>query len=236
MSKPFHFKRFSVAQDRCAMKVGTDGVLLGAWAKYPSKVCNVLDIGSGTGVIALMLAQRFSKAEVTGIDIVADAVLQASENFTNSIFTERLHAVHTDFMDFETSSKFDCIVSNPPFFTNGIVSPNEERKLARHAINFSFSKLFHKVANLLAAEGIFSMIIPIELKEEMLRESRLNGLFCNAICTVYPNFTKPPKRILLAFSLVQTEIKKEQLVIETEVRHQYMEEYKTLLKDFYLAF
>ncbi len=236
MSKSFHFKQFSIAQDRCAMKVGTDGVLLGAWAKMPEGGRSALDIGTGTGVIALMLAQRFSKLQIKGIDIDESAAKQAEENFKTSPFAHQLSVEQVALQDFHTDEKFDCIVSNPPFFTNGILPENKQRQLARHFTDFSLALLFDKVSALLAAEGIFSIIMPISEQENILKIAEDNGLHCQESCVVYPNPNKAAKRILLSFSFQKRESTHSTLTIETDIRHHYTFEYKKLFKDFYLAF
>lgn len=237
MSKPFRFKQFSVQQDRCAMKVGTDGVLLGAWAKSVEQPLHILDIGTGTGVIALMLAQRFAKAKVLGIDIESEAVLQASENFRQAPFSDRLQARCTSLQAFQASCKFACIVSNPPFFTDGVLPENTQRKLARHTTNFSFEMLFEKVAGMLSVSGLFSMIVPIHDHQELICIAKRYALYCKEACIVYPNPEKPAKRILLAFCLGKTApTVVEELTIETMQRHHYTTSYRALLTDFYLAF
>ncbi len=237
MSKPFHFKQFAVAQDGCAMKVGTDGVLLGAWTKAPQEVCQILDIGTGTGVIALMLAQRFANAEVLGIDIEKGAFEQAQVNFNSSKFAQQLSIKNISIQNFTSEHKFDIIVSNPPFFSQGVIPQDKQRLLARHTVSFSFEVFFEKMATLLAPNGILSIIIP-KIDAEMLVEmAKKYGLFCEEYCTVYPNPEKDAKRVLLAFSLHKKEkTKQTSLTIETNERHQYTAEYQRLLKEFYLAF
>lgn len=237
MSKPFRFKQFSVQQDRCAMKVGTDGVLLGAWAESAEQPRHILDIGTGTGVVALMLAQRFAKAKILGIDIDSEAVLQASQNFRQTPFSDRLQARCVALQEFQASCKFSCIVSNPPFFTNGILPENTQRKLARHTTDFSFEMLFEKVAGMLSASGIFSIIVPIHDHQELICTAKRYALHCKKSCIVYPNPVKPAKRILLAFCLGKTASEiVEKLTIETMQRHHYTTSYRSLLTDFYLAF
>lgn len=237
MSKPFHFKRFTVHQDVCAMKVGTDGVLLGAWARTPNSTGSILDIGTGSGVIALMLAQRFPQSNVLGIDIDKGAVSQANENFRKSSFANRLSVQHIALQEFDSTQQFDTIVSNPPFFTNGVLPMNEQRKLARHTTSFSFQMLFSSVVKLLSSKGVFSIIAPKSEQENLINLAMENGLCVKEICCVYPNPAKKSKRILLAFSREarKTELQTE-IIIETEQRHHYTKEYKTLLKDFYLGF
>lgn len=236
MSKPFRFKQFIVAQEQCAMKVGTDGVLLGAWAKQPENIRRALDIGTGSGVIALMLAQRFPQSNVQAIDVDEGAVAQADENFQNSQFANRLDVSHIALQDFRAAGKFDCIVSNPPFFQQGILPDNKQRCLARHTTQFSFEMLFEKVAVLLSAKGIFSLIIPKEQQKCAIEIAEKYRLYCAFCCVVYPNPLKAAKRVLLAFTLQNNKLQTEELTIETLERHQYTKAYRELLKDFYLAF
>lgn len=237
MSKPFHFKQFTVEQERCAMKVGTDGVLLGAWAKAPLQVGKILDIGTGSGVIALMLAQRFSNAKVLGIDIEKGACEQAWQNFQNAPFSSQLSIQNQAIQHFDTNDKFDVIVSNPPFFSQGIMPTNSQRLLARHTAEFSFETFFEKTSRLLTKSGIASIIIPQNEAEILIKIAGKYSLFCTECCTVYPNPEKTAKRCLLAFSLQKSpETKQTALTIETNKRHQYTAEYQQLLKDFYLAF
>ncbi len=237
MSKPFHFKQFTIEQERCAMKVGTDGVLLGAWAKPPLQPQQILDIGTGSGVIALMLAQRFPSAKVTGIDIEQGAYEQAQENFQNSVFASQLTAKNTAIQNFNSTDKFDLIVSNPPFFTQGILPENTQRQLARHTSDFSFEVFFEKVSTLLTKEGILAIVFPKIEADSLIKMAVNYSLFCQEYCTVFPNPSKPAKRALLTFGLQKPpEIKHTELTIENNIRHEYTEEYQQLLKDFYLAF
>ncbi|MBS9768871.1 MAG: methyltransferase, partial [Flavobacteriaceae bacterium] len=215
MSKPFHFKKFAVCQEECAMKVGTDGVLLGAWAKIPFAVQSILDIGTGSGVIALMLAQRFVEAKVVGIDIDEGACKQAEENFQNSPFAERLTVIHSALQNFQVEQKFDCIVSNPPFFSAGILPSNEQRELARHTTQFSFEMFFEKVAELLSDKGLLSIIVPINQAEKLLSLAEKSALYCHNYCTVFPNPNKESKRVLLTFGKYNTHCAKSELTIET---------------------
>lgn len=236
MSKPFYFKQFAVQQDLCAMKVGTDGVLLGAWAKVSKQATHVLDIGTGSGVIAMMLAQRFPQVEVTAIDIEPNAAAQACVNFRNSPFSDRLQVQHIGLKDFATAQKFDAIVTNPPFFTAGILPDEEKRCLARHTAAFSFEMLFAKVRDLLAISGVFSIIAPKSKQGQLLELAKQQGLHLAAYTDVYPTPEKAAKRILIAFSHDEnTIITSEDIVIEIQ-RHHYTADYKRLLKDFYLAF
>ena len=164
----FIFKEFAVKQDACAMKVGTDGVLLGAWARGGSRV---LDIGTGTGLIALMMAQRFPEAEIEAIDIAEAACLQAKENVANSVFARRVRVVRAALQQYVGPKSFDCIVSNPPFFVDSLHNPDALRSMARHTSTLSYRELFAGVGRLLVPEGRFSAIIPADCRSRFMAEA-----------------------------------------------------------------
>ena len=192
----FTFKQFTVHQDRCAMKVGTDGVLLGAWAEGGMRI---LDVGPGTGLIALMMAQRFTTSRVVGVEIDADACLQAQQNATESPFASRLEIVNTRLQDYRPDIRFDSIVSNPPFFMNSLRNPDRQRSVARHTDTLSYTDLFRSVKTLLADSGVFSAVIPAECVEEFISEGCIAGLFLNRNIGVETVVGRPAKRFLLAF-------------------------------------
>lgn len=200
----FSFKRFVVHQDRCAMKVGTDGVLLGAWAHGGKRI---LDIGTGTGLIALMMAQRFSEASICGVEIDADAALQAQENVALSEFAARVQIEAVSLQSYVgqigqegSTPMFDSIVSNPPFFERSLTNPDQSRTLARHASTLTYAELFGAVKRLLAPEGEFSTIIPDDCLSRFVAEGCLAGLFLTRKCAVKTVPRKSPKRYLLAFA------------------------------------
>ena len=228
----FKFKQFEIAQDKCAMKVGTDGVLIGAWTAC-NKATNILDIGCGTGLISLMLAQRNDAAVITGIEIEENAFLQSQDNFNNSKWSNRLSIIHTSLQDFSSETKFDLIVSNPPFFTNSTQANNQYRKLARSTNSLNFKELISKSKILLSENGIFSVIIPFPRKEEFISIALENHLFLSRICSVKGAENSPVKRILMEFNNSQKTILEENLMIEKE-RHNYTDKYIDLCKDFYL--
>ena len=179
------------------MKVGTDGVLVGAWAEGGKRV---LDIGSGTGLITLMMAQRFADAQVVGIDIDAEACAQARENVAASRFAGRVRIMEAALQNFEPGVRFDSIVSNPPFFQNSLKNPDTRKAMARHSDSLPFALLFSKVAELLADEGRFSAVIPTECVADFVAEASLHGLSAVRRCDVRTTARKPPRRCLLAFS------------------------------------
>lgn len=227
----FRFKQFSVRHDRCAMKVGTDGVLLGAWGSVEGK--RILDIGTGTGLIALMAAQRNPEADVLGIDIDESAVAQASENVAEGPFSRRIECILQDVLTFEPEAPFDAILCNPPFFTEDTLPDNRSRALARNNKCLPFPQLIKKVAVLLAENGTFSLIIPSGLAQEIVGLCMENGLHLVRRCQVHTTARKPPRRTLLEFSRQNRSCEMQTLCLVADDgarSHQYME----LTKDFYL--
>ena len=193
----FKFKHFEIHQDRCAMKVGTDGVLLGAWALGGKRI---LDIGSGTGLISLMMAQRYHEAQVVGIDLDAEACAEARENVAASPFADRVNIVDCRLQDYESVEKFDAIVSNPPFFLNSLKNPDSKRSMARHADSLPFRELFRGVKLLLSDDGVFSAIVPVEVLEAFASEGYMHGFYLLRQCGIKTVERKQPKRYLLTFA------------------------------------
>lgn len=231
----FQFKRFTVRQDRCAMKVGTDGVLLGAWCGV-EEASSILDIGTGTGLVALMAAQR-SSAEVVAVELDESAASQAAENVAESPWRERITVVCASVQDYaeKAKRKFDHIVSNPPYFQDSLKSPREGRSLARHTDSLSYEDLVKAVVALLRPAGRFSVVVPTSEFEDMKRCAASVGLRCSRRTDVLPTPTSASKRVLAQFVLTEvTEPVAETLVIEAYGRHQYSEQYISLTKDFYL--
>mgnify|MGYP001118835146 FL=1 len=238
MKKPFQFKQFTVHQDKTAMKVGTDGVLLGAWCKIDDFVDSILDIGSGTGVVALMLAQRTDAMTIDAVEVDENAYEQTVENFENSDWGDRLYCYHTNFQNFadeiaEEEETYDLIVSNPPFYTDDFETDSKARNTARFASALSFAELITGVVKILSTEGKFVVILPFKEETHFITLSQKNGLFLNRVCRVQGNPSSTIKRSLLEFSFHQTMVKEAHLIIETS-RHEYTTEYINLTKDFYL--
>lgn len=232
----FHFKQFSIEQDRCAMKIGTDGVLLGAWAPVTNKPFSVLDIGTGTGVIALMLAQRSSAAQIDAVEIDEDAYEQATDNFENSPWSDRLFCYHAGLDEFveEPEDEYDLIVSNPPFYTEDYKTENEQRDTARFADAMPSEDLIEAADLLLSENGIFAAIIPFKEEENFLALAAAYELYPVKITHVKGTSTTEIKRSLLAFTRIKTiDFPIDELIIETE-RHIYTPKYRALTKDFYL--
>ena len=235
MSK-FQCKQFSLEQNRCAMKIGTDGVLLGAWTPIENNPFSILDIGTGTGIIALMLAQRSSANQIDALEIDEDAFEQATDNFENSPWSDRLFCFHAGLDEFveEPEDEYDLIVSNPPFYSEDYKSDNDQRDLARFQDAMPFEDLIEAAALLLSENGIFSVIIPFKEEESFSALAAAYELFPLKITHVKGNPTSQIKRSLLAFSRNKTQnFPIDDLVIETE-RHIYTPYYIALTKDFYL--
>ena len=226
----FRFKLFTVWQERCAMKVGTDGTLLGAWARGGRRV---LDIGTGTGLVALMMAQRFPEALVAAIDIDDEAVAQARENVAASPFAGRIGVTCHDARQYDSAQLFDAIVSNPPFFDASLLCSDERRTLARHATALTYAELFAAVRRLLADDGEFSVVVPSECKGRMESEAALAGFFMVRECAVKTTPTKAPRRYLMAFRKHPASLQQEEGIVET-APGQRSAWYVELTKDFYL--
>lgn len=232
----FQFKQFSVEQDQCAMKIGTDGVLLGAWTPIENNPYSILDIGTGTGIIALMLAQRSAAEQIDALEIDEKAYEQAVDNFENSPWSDRLFCFHAALDEFveEPEDEYDLIVCNPPFYIEDYKTNNEQRDLARFADAMPFVDLIEAAALLLSENGIFSVIIPFKEEENFLAVAKEYELFPIKITRVKGTLTSEIKRCLLAFSRNKiANFPVDVLIIET-ARHIYTSEYIALTKDFYL--
>ena len=244
----FTFKQFEIQQDRCAMKVGTDGVLLGAWAEGGQRI---LDIGSGTGLISLMMAQRFPEAQVWGIDIDPDACMQARENVAASPFADRVgiaccalqnlseeHLVRgsEELLEMKEGegNLFDAIVSNPPFFVNGLKNPDSKRAMARHSDSLPFPVLMKGVRRWLSDEGVFSAIVPADVLESFVSEAYCSGLSLVRQCGVKTVERKQPKRYLVAFSKRRTGMMDKRTEIMTDSDGNRSEWYAKITEEFYL--
>lgn len=236
MDKPFKFKEFTVKQDKCAMKIGTDGVLLGAWTSLANDPNSILDIGSGTGVIALQLAQRSSAALIDAVEIDEAAYEQCIENFEGSPWADRLFCYHASIQEFasEIDESYDLIVSNPPFFDNSFAKDGSPRERARFEEALPFEHLFVCVAHLLSGNGAFALIVPRRVEDNIIQLAALQGLYPFRICRVKGTPNSEEKRSLLQFSFDKNLMQEStNIIIETE-RHRYTEEYIDLVKDFYL--
>ncbi|MCP9198725.1 methyltransferase [Gramella sp. GC03-9] len=238
MSKePFKFKQFSIEQDRCAMKIGTDGVLLGAWTSLEHNPESILDIGTGTGLIALMLAQRSEAFQIDAIEIEDNAYEQAVENFENSDWGDRLFCYHAGFDEFvdemQDEDKYDLLISNPPFYSEDYKSGNEHRDQARFADALPLEELIEGASLLLSENGHFDIIIPYSEENKAVEIAQNHRLFPNRITRVRGTINSPLKRSLISFSFERKEPMIDELVLEIS-RHEYTPEFRKLIKDFYL--
>ena len=236
----FNFKQFHVNQDRCAMKIGTDGVLLGAWTPLINNPYNVLDIGAGTGILSFMLAQRSNAAPnnvgiIDAIEIDEDAYEQCVENFEASPWSDKLFCFHAGLDEFvdEPEDEYDLIISNPPFYTDDYKSDNTSRDLARFEDALPFEELIEAAALLLSDNGIFSVIIPFKEEERFVAMCKELDLFPLKMTRVKGTPTSEIKRSLLAFCRIEQTPLIDELVIEIS-RHNYTSEYIELTKEFYL--
>nr|WP_321450579.1 methyltransferase [uncultured Carboxylicivirga sp.] len=233
----FRFKQFTVNQEKAAMKVGTDGVLLGAWACC-DKARKILDVGTGSGLIALMMAQRNPNAEIVAIEIDEVACEQAEQNFKNSPWSDRLSVVHTSIQDYSyTTNKFDLIISNPPFFNNSLKSSDQARNLARHTDSLSYEELFYCSHQLSEEDATLSFIIPSVSEKDVIQIINDYDYNLSQVLRVQGDINKQIVRTLFEFKTKPvSSISEKNICIEKGRRHLYSEEYKTLTKDFYLAF
>ena len=218
----FRFKHFAVEQDLCAMKVGTDGVLLGAWARGGEQV---LDVGTGTGLIALMMVQRYPEARVTALDIDEGAVRQATINVEQSEAKDRIRVVQQRVQEHE--GQYDAIVSNPPFFIDSLNAPDTQRNTARHAETLTYAELMEAAWRLLKDDGELSVVVPFDYRQRMEDEATFRGFFPSRVCAVKTVERKPAKRYLLAFRKHPCQCVKETMTIGDE-------QYRQLTGDFYL--
>ena len=233
--KPFKFKKFTIHQDKCAMKVGTDAVLLGAWAPLDNKSNSILDIGSGTGIISLMLAQRSDAEIIDAIEIDDNAYEQCVENFEQSPWNDCLFCYHASLLEFteEIDETYDLIVSNPPFYSADYKSKNLQRDLARYSDALPFEHLVECVSKLLSKDGIFTVIIPFKEEEVFINLATRFNLLPKTILHVKGTPSSEIKRSLISFSFYKYNVEIDELIIELE-RHNYTEDYINLTKDFYL--
>lgn len=230
MPTDFRFKEFSVRQDRAAMKVGTDGVLLGAWVNLDG-VKSVMDVGTGTGLISLMLTQRNEFINIRALEIDQDALEDAMFNFMLSPWSNRLFLTNTALQLFPRQ-QFDLIVSNPPFFEELSKSPSESRNKARNQEFLTVTSLIEYAVKSNSKRLV--VIYPTEVLKELREACSENGWFINKLCFVKPTPSKPAKRIMVEMSSEVKKLVEEELVIEDKGRHQYSDAYIDLTKDFYL--
>lgn len=229
----FQFKQFRVYHNQCGMKVGTDAVLIGSWCSTLN-IDNVLDVGCGSGIISLMIAQR-SNNTIKAIEIDEHAAEQAKYNFSISPWSDRMSVYHVDFSDYADTSteEYDLIISNPPYFTNGVLAPCKKRSTARHADSLNYQQLFKGVVHLLSDKGRFALILPVDAEIEIEALALENNLYLVRKCKVFPKPDGIIKRLMWEFSKEKSNYSEEELIIELD-RHVYSDEYIRLTREFYL--
>jgi len=218
------------------MKAGTDGVLLGAWCSLESLPKTILDIGTGTGIISLMLAQRSSAITIDGVEVDPSAYMQTVDNFENSDWSDRLYCYNTSFQKFvdDTNKEtYDLIVSNPPFYTEDYITKNSSRNKARFTSSLTFKELIGGISKILSKSGFFSTIIPFKEESTFICLAEQHSLHLNKICRVQGNKNSDIKRSLMTFSFNKVKISETNLIIENS-RHKYTKEYEELTNNFYL--
>jgi tRNA1Val (adenine37-N6)-methyltransferase len=230
----FQFKQFRIHQEKSAMKVNTDGVLLGAWTNLAGAK-TVLDIGAGTGLISLMIAQR-SDAFITGVEIEKNAAEEAARNVLNSEWSNRIIIQHISFQDFASSTqqKFDLIITNPPFFSNSVKNTNPHLSMARHNHMLPFADIIDGTKKLLNENGKLSLILPFDAAQEFIEKAGMENLFITRLTEVKPFPHKEPNRCLMEFGMEQPVIYKTVMSVFDETGKDYSNEFKTLARDFYL--
>lgn len=216
------------------MKVGTDGTLLGAWALASAGPCRVLDVGTGTGLVVLMMAQRYPEAQAIAIDIDEKAVFQAQENVLASPFADRIQVFQADVQTFEDSEKFDSIVCNPPFFEDSLVCPDPQRTEARHTVSLGYRQLMESAFRLLKDDGRFSLIIPTDSRSRLESEAHLRGFFISRLCSVQTTPKKSPKRYMIEFTkypVNEIDITNGILELSPQIKSDW---YRELTQEFYI--
>lgn len=230
----FHFKQFSIRQENAAMKIGTDGVLLGGWvANKVESAQRILDIGTGTGVIALMLAQHFNEAQIDAVEQSPAACMDASHNFSSSSFSNRLTLHEKRIQDYKSETSFDLIVSNPPYFQDSLHAATKDRTHARHQTGLSLVELLGCAANLSTKNGLLALILPHDLETECIQIATKAGWNAKYVCHVRGTIDRPVKRSLILLSKQPCETEYSELIIERS-RHEYTEDYIKLTREYYL--
>jgi tRNA1Val (adenine37-N6)-methyltransferase len=231
---PFRFKQFSIAHDRCSHKVGTDGVLLGAWVRILPADQNILDIGTGSGLIALMIAQRTDvKCFVDAIDIGEAEACQARDNVLQSPWPDRVKVYHTSLQEFQKTKKYDLIVTNPPYFSDSLLPPDQKRGRARHSHALPYAHLVEHALLLLSAEGRLAVIMPSFEALKFISLASTSGLSVLRQTILRSRVDKAPERLLLELGLSGERVPDSELVLHSD-GEKWSEPYEQLTKDFYL--
>ena len=231
----FKFKKFSIQQTNAAMKIGTDGILLGAWADVEeSKI--LLDIGTGTGVIALMQAQKNNQTIIDAVEIDTNACIDAKFNFEKSPWGNRITLHKCSLEEFNKNIKYDTIISNPPFYESSLAANSQSRTVARHTATLHYNHILEHCKSSLSKSGNLCLILPVDQGNSCIIKAQKNGFYLKRKCNVFSKKSKPQHRLLLEFSLINQTPEESNLIIENEKRHDYTEQYKELTKDFYIIF
>ena len=233
--KPFEFKKFKIHQNNAAMKIGTDGILLGAWADLSDKKKGI-DIGSGTGIISIMLCQRNEILEIDSIEVSEKAVLDAKKNIKNCKWNERINLIHKDLKLFSTENKYDLIISNPPYFQKSLKPKDLDRLKARHEVSLNYKDVLNFSEKHLLKNGTINLILPIDQKQEVTEYAEKFGLYVSKECIVFPKPNKNPHRLLIELSKIKKTFESQSLTIENDGRHNYTNNYKKLTREFYTIF
>jgi len=234
-TRSFHFKQFSLNHHRSTMKTGTDAILLGVWTDA-SEATKALDIGSGSGIISLFIAAR-SNANVTSIEIDTESVEESSTNYSSSKFGNRMKVLNTDFVSYadSTDSKFDLIVSNPPFFTDDLHSPDLRKTKARHTDSLSFKQLCSGVSQLLKPDGKFTVVLPYSQYQGFCDIARENKLFVFKKLLIFPRRGVEPNRINIEFRKAETLSRKKEFFIIREENNKFTDQYREILGEYYTS-
>ena len=233
--KPFEFKEFTIHQNNAAMKIGTDGILLGAWADLSDKKKGI-DIGSGTGVISIMLCQRNEILEIDSIEVSERAVVDAKKNIKNCEWNKRIKLKHADLKLFSTENKYDLIISNPPYFKKSLKPKDLDRLKARHEESLNYKDVLNFSEKHLLKNGTINLILPVDQKQEVIEYAEKFGLYISKECIVFPKPNKNPHRLLIELSKTKKTLESQSLIIENDGRHNYTDNYKKLTREFYTIF
>ncbi len=232
----FRFKKFSIRHQNASMKVGTDGVLLGAWSGKKISPKNILDIGTGSGLIALMLAQRFPSAKITGIDLHDLSIKDAQYNADRFPLPHHISMLTEDFLAFQPKKTFDFIVSNPPYFSEALLSEKDDKNRVRHQVHLTMEKLVKHAKDILSENGMLALILPTKEMLATIETAHEYSLFPQRICNISSTIEQQPIRMMVEFSGFKSFPPEEDLLIIYEADRSYTEQYKDLTKDFYLHF
>lgn len=231
----FEFKQFTIQQDSCAMKIGTDAVLLGAWSSFDKENgnCRILDIGTGTGILAIMAAQKNPTATVDAVEIDHEAFLQAKGNIGNSPWKDNIHIAECDVSDFSTAQKYDFIVSNPPYFEKSLKSPDAQRSVARHTDTLSFDKLASSIKRLLNDEGKAYIILPAEAEDSMCSAAINHNLYLSHKANIITKDGQKAKRVIIVLRHNTSTYTEENITVRNS-DGSYTEQYVKMTADFYV--